>query len=60
MKAFAVLNHTLYLTVELSALPKFQVDGRLSVPGARVEYFLGGMFVPEASAIVAHAESLLA
>lgn len=61
-KAFAEVNPDVkaYLTVELSSLPKLEDDVKLAsgmtVP---VEHFLGGARIPESSAIVAKAVSLL-
>lgn len=49
-----------YLTVELSALPKMEDDVRLACKmKTPVEHFLGGVNIPESSAIVEKAISIL-
>lgn len=62
VKGFAEVNPEVkaYLAVELSALPRLEEDVRLAA-GQRVpvESFLGGMNIPESSALVERAASLI-
>ena len=62
VKGFGEVNPEVkaYLAVELSALPRLEEDVRLAA-GQRVpvESFLGGMNIPESSALVERAASLI-
>jgi len=49
-----------YLTVELSSLPKLDIDVRLACSmNTRVENFLGGAVIPESAAIINRAVSIV-
>ena len=61
-KAFAEVNPDVkaFLTVELSSLPKLEEDVKLaSEMRVPVEHFLGGIAIPESSAIIEKAVSIL-